>query len=174
MLEALGGAPSEVRVVAEHALEQLHEALITDVGVQVAQCFDLTIGGLGRRVRLVERRVVLEHLLLGDEAQVLLVLMTELVQDTLELVTLADNVHVCVRFLHLFTRRQRKARVALEEEAAVFGLATMYLLPLTNSGSLVSVHTEEHFREDATKAPDVNGLIIVFLNEDNFGRSVPS
>ena len=104
MLEALGGSPSEVRVVAEHALEQLEEAFITDVGVQVAQCVDLAIGGLGRRVRLVERHVVLEHLLLSDEAQVLLVLVTELVQDCFELVTLADNIHMSIRFLHLFTR----------------------------------------------------------------------
>ena len=76
----------------------------SDVGVQVAQCVDLAIGGLGRRVRLVERHVVLEHLLLSDEAQVLLVLVTELVQDCFELVTLADNVHMSIRFLHLFTR----------------------------------------------------------------------
>ena len=96
------------RIVLQHALEQLEEAVIVDVRIELAQALHAAILGLRARVRLVQTLMILEHLLLGDEAEVLLVLVAELVEDDSKLIISAHDVDTGICLPHLFARRQRE------------------------------------------------------------------
>ena len=88
VLEGLGGGDSEGRVVAKHALDQLNQTFVLDVGEQVTQAFNFRRAWDLLVTRLVKAPVVVDDLLLGDEAEVLVVLSTDDLENFLELVAL--------------------------------------------------------------------------------------
>ena len=46
------------------------------------------------------------------------------------------------------------------------------LLINAESGRFVGVRAEEHLGEDAAEAPDIDGRIIIFLEKNEFWRSI--
>lgn len=124
--------------------------------------------------------MVVDDLLFGDKAEILLVLFSNHLENFFELVALRHYVYVSLStLLHLIARRKREAAIAREQESRVFYLVTAQCaLSLDKRLSLllpvVSLGDEKHLGQNAAKAPEVDGLIVVLLDQNDLRRSVPS
>jgi len=88
-----------------------------------------------------------------DETEVVGRLLTEPLEDDLDLVSVADDVDLLGVLL---ARREREAAASLEEVTLVLEVLVEALLLL--------LHVGKQFEEDAAEAPHVGGLVVLLLD----------
>ena len=157
MLEHLLGGRPERRIHLQHILQQVNERLVLDGGelppdlalisffIVSRRCFDLQLK-------------VFQGSLAAHERHVVIIWRRKLLEDECELIG------VGLRAVFFGGPRRERVAGAAGEEVPALGLSTAIVVDQSD---------REHLGKYAADAPDVNGLAVVLLEQDELRGSVP-